>query len=631
MCRQILAADPGCADAWHMLGVIAYQIGENEAAIATFGRALALRPTNAEVHYNLGNAFKCAGRLGEAVACYRQALRLRPDYAEAHNNLANVLHEQGQTVDAIACYRRAIELKPTHAGAHFNLGNALRRINRLDDAATCYVRSLELNSLDAEVHHVLGRALMDMGRYDEATASFGRALELKPSCAEFHDSLGVALQRQGKNDAAVDCHRRAIELDPRNPDAHNNLGNALENQRNTIQAVTSYRAAIGLRPDFSVAHSNLGIALRELGEVGEAIGCLRRAAELNPDSAEILSNLATALWDGGFIDEAVDTFRRAMQLNPDLAAIRVNHAYLTLLRGDFQNGWREYEWRWKAGDVVARPFQQAKWEGEPLRGKTILLHAEQGLGDTIQFVRYAPLVKQLGGTVVCECQKPLLQLLGTVAGIDVLVGCGEELPSVDFQIPLLSLPGIFNTESETIPTNVPYLFADPELCDYWRKKLESIQGFRIGINWHGRAGRRESLRRDVPPACFTALANLPDVSLISLQQNVGRDELKQVGERVPIVNPGDDLDTAHGAFMDTAAIMMNVDLLVTSDTSVAHVAGALGVPVWVMLPFVPNWRWLLDRTDSPWYPTMRLFRQASPGDWDGVMTEVGGALENVLK
>jgi tetratricopeptide (TPR) repeat protein len=631
ICQRIVAADANSVDAWQMLGVIAYQAGDYDAAIANLRRALALKPNNADLYYNLGNALKGAGRLDEAVARYRQVLQLRPDYPEAHNNLGNVLHDQGHIGEAIACYRRAIELKPAHAGAHFNLGNALRRLNRLNDAAACYVRTLELNPLDADVHHILGRVLVDVGRYDEAIGSFNRALELKPNCAEFHDSLGLALQRLGKNDAAIGCHRRAIELDPSNSDAHNNLGNALENQQNTVEAVACYRTAIELKPDFSMAHSNLGIALRELGEVGEAIGCLRQAVELSPDSAQILSNLATALWDGGFIDEAIDCFRRAMQLNPELTAVRVNHAYLTLLTGDFQNGWREFEWRFTAGDIVARQFQQAQWKGQPLHGKTILLHAEQGLGDTIQFVRYGPLVKRLGGTVVVECQKPLVKLLATTAGIDRLIGCGDELPSFDFQIPLLSMPGIFRSELETIPANTPYLFTDPELCEYWRNRLSSVEGFRIGINWHGRAGRRESLRRDIPMTFFASLANLPGVSLISLQQNAGRDQWQQTMGSLPIVHPGDDFDTAHGAFMDTAAIMMNVDLVITSDTSVAHVAGALGVPVWVALPFMPNWRWLLDRTDNPWYPTMRLFRQSSPGDWEGVMAEVGNALKNVLQ
>jgi len=622
VCQQILAVEPSCVDALHVLGVIAYQTGKYDVAIASLGQALEVNPNNAEVYYNQGNALKCAGRLNEAVACYRQALNLKPDYAEAHNNLGNVLHEQGQAEDAVACYRRAIELKPEYAMAYFNLGNALRRLKKLDDAAACYVRSLELNPSDVEARINLGRVLSDQGRHEEAIGSFHQAIRLNPNCAEFHDNLGLAYQRQRNNEAAVACHRRAIELNGGNADAHNNLGNALENQGKTIEAIACYRAAIELKPDFADAHSNLGIALREVGKIDEAIGSLRRASVLDPTSAKILSNLALALQDGGHIEEASDGFRRALALDPDLAGVRVNLAYLTLLLGDQEKGWQEYEWRWKAGNLVERAFEQPRWQGQSLSGKTILLHAEQGLGDTIQFVRYAPLVKGLGGRVVFECQKPLLNLLTTAAGIDCLVGTGDELPSFDFHSPLLSLPGIFNTTLETIPNHVPYLFANTGLCVHWRARLKNVRGFRIGINWHGRAGRRESLQRDIPLTCFSSLANLPGISLISLQQGAGREELKQVGGQLPIVDPGDDVDTAHGAFMDTAAIMMNLDMVITSDTSVAHLAGALGVPVWVALPFVPNWRWLLDRADSPWYPTMRLFRQKKAGNWSGVFEEI---------
>jgi hypothetical protein len=316
---------------------------------------------------------------------------------------------------------------------------------------------------------------------------------------------------------------------------------------------------------------------------------------------------------------------------------------LLLLQGDFERGWPELEWRWKSGEIIERKFSQPRWKGEPLAGKTILLHSEQGLGDTIQFVRYAEVVKEGNpeATVVVECEQPLVNLLQSCRGIDRLVTEGEELPAFDVQAPLLSLPGILGTRVETIPARVPYLFADNRLVEEWNSKLaavgtaqatetSAVSGLRVGINWQGRAGKGEWRKRDVPVEYFARLAEIPGLRLIRLQKGGAESNVpcpkSNVGEIETAIFDLGDFDTQRGAFVDTAAIMMNLDLVITSDTSVAHLAGALGVPVWVALPFAPDWRWLLDRSDSPWYPTMRLFRQKSIGDWAGVFEEIRAAL-----
>jgi hypothetical protein len=324
-------------------------------------------------------------------------------------------------------------------------------------------------------------------------------------------------------------------------------------------------------------------------------------------------------------------------LKPDYADAHWNLSLLVLRFGDFEQGWVEHEWRWKIDQTQPREFSKPRWDGEALEGQTILLHAEQGFGDTIQFVRYAALVKERnpGAGVVVQCQKRLVNLLRTCRGIDRLVLEGGELPAFDVHAPLLSLPGILKTTLETIPADVPYLFADEGLVAKWKAKLDAVKGFRVGINWHGREGNVESRRRDVPLEFFEGLAQVPGVRLVSSQKGEAatRSEVggqgSELGEtdaaRPTIVDVGE-FDTDSGAFMDTSAIMMNLDLVITSDTSVAHLAGALGVPVWVALPFVPDWRWLLDRSDSPWYPTMRLFRQKRIGDWMGVFEEIRAAL-----
>ena len=343
----------------------------------------------------------------------------------------------------------------------------------------------------------------------------------------------------------------------------------------------------------------------------------RDTREVSSDPLARVPNLGLALYAQLKVDEAGECFRRALELKPGFAGAHGNLSHVMLLKGDFEQGWMEYEWRWESDQLLKREFREPRWMGEPLAGRTILLHAEQGLGDTFQFIRYAALLKGRGAKVIVECQRAMVKLLARCGAIDQVVATGDELPSFDVHSPLLSVPGIIGTTLENIPADVPYLFADPDLVDDWRERLKGLSGFRVGINWQGREGQGTFRLRDIPIECFAPIAQLPGVRLISLQKGEGRKELAGAG--FPIFDPGEDVDTAHGGFMDTAAIMKNLDLVITSDTSVPHLAGALGVPVWLALPFVPDWRWLLDRSDSPWYPTMRLFRQRRPGDWAGCL------------
>jgi tetratricopeptide (TPR) repeat protein len=586
--RQILAAAPHHADAWHLLGVIASQVGRHEVAVEYIRRAIGLEGRAAGFHVNLAGAYRALHRIPEAVACCRRALELAPDYAEAHNNLGILLAEQGKPDEAAACYRRALQLKPDHVEAHNNLGVALKDEGKLDQAVVCYRRALELKPDYAEAHYNLGAAFKDQGKLDEAVACFRRALELKPDYAEAHNNLGFALDDQGNPDEAAACCRRALEL----------------------------------KPDFTEAHVNLGNALKDQGKLDEAVACYRRVLELKPDFADARSNLGAALNQQGKLDEALACYRGVLELKPAYAEARWNQSLLLLLTGDFQRGWAEYEWRWKTEQRPRCDFSQPLWDGRPLEGKTILLHAEQGLGDAIQFVRYAPLVKQRGGTVIVECPRPLLTLLASCAGIDRLVGRGEELPAFDVQAPLLSLPGIFRTCLETMPADVPYLYADPRLIERWRLELGRSAGFKIGIAWRGSPTHKSDRARSIPLRCFEPLAGLPGVHFFSLQKGAGTEELQEARDRFPVTELGSRLED----FMDTAAVTSHLDLVIACDTAVAHLAGALGAAVWVAIPFVPDWRWLLNRNDSPWYPAMRLFRQDRRGDWQGVFRRIEAAL-----
>jgi tetratricopeptide (TPR) repeat protein len=451
-------------------------------------------------------------------------------------------------------------------------------------------------------------------------------LAFQPEDADTHNNLGTVLHRQGSINEAIASYRRAIELKQDHVGAQNNLGLLLADQGLFDESLECFQKALAAEPNSAVALTHVGHAWQQLGDSDQAIRYLRRALELDPDYQQAHNNLGVLLHEQGDFEVAAKSFERALELQPDSAAAHVNQSYLMLLKADFEQGWREFEWRWKYKPFTGRAPKRPAWSGSQIAGRTILLHAEQGFGDTIQFVRYAPLVKQLGANVIMHCPTKLLPLLRGCPGIDQLIGDDEPVPPYDEHASLLSLPHILKTNLNSIPANVPYLHADAKLVEDWRKRLAAVNGFRIGINWRGRGGQRDFRLRDMPLELFAGIADISSVSLISLQRGEGREQLMGSAERNRMLDLGEDVDDAAGAFMDTAAIMENLDMVISSDTAIAHLAGALGLLIWVGLPYVPNWRWLLNRADSPWYPTMRLFRQRSPGDWKGVFNEMKAAL-----
>lgn len=574
--------------------------------------------------------FHRAGQLQQAEQIYRQVIEVQPDHAPAYNQLGDVLIDQGKLDAAVACYGRALELKPDFAGAHNNLGNALKQQGKLDEAVACYRRALQLQPVSAVAHNNLGAALRNQGKLEDAIDCYRRAIALQPAFAEAHSNLGEVIHEQGALQQAADCYRRALELKPQWVAAAHGLGDVLKAQGRLDEAVACYRRALELQPASAVTLNGLGNALRELERTQEAIACYRRALEMQPTFAEAHHNWGLALKEAGELEPALACFRRALELRPDYAHAHTNHAMALLLAGDWRQGWPEYEWRWQCKGVAPRHFPQPLWDGSPLRGKTILIHAEQGIGDTFQFVRYVPLVEQSGATVLLECEKALLPLLGEL-GNHRLIGRRDPLPAFDTHAPLLSLPRIFQTTLDTVPVHIPYLHASPPLVEHWREKLREIRGYKIGINWESRPANGHWRLRDIPLRQFAGVAEIPGVRLISLQGGTARQQRAQECESFPVIDLGGDVDQAHGAFMDTAAILPHLELVITSDTALAHLAGAMGVPVWVALPFAPDWRWMLGRSDSPWYPTMRLFRQPTSRDWESVFDAIQAALRDRLQ
>jgi tetratricopeptide (TPR) repeat protein len=594
--RAILRENPGLFEGWYLLGTILSAVGRLDEAAASHREAIRLWPDFPEGHNSLGIALIRQGDRAAAEASFRRAVALRPGFAQALNNLGNVLKEQDRNADALACYEQAVRAKPDMAEAHNNLGNLLREQGRFQESAAACREAIRLKPAYPEAHNNLGGALAGLKKFAEAIPCYQEALRLLPEMPEALNNLGGALSELGRLEEAADCLRRSRRLQPGNLDAIKALANVLREMGQAEEAVALAREAVRLRPDDPGAHGCLGLTLGELGQHVEALACHEEALRLAPDRAET----------------------------------RRNRALVWLLLGDYERGWPEFEARWGTKELPHRNFPRPAWDGSPLKGRTILLHAEQGFGDTLQFIRYAPLVRERGGRVVVACQRPLRRVLEGCPGIDWLVVQGDPIPPFDVHAPLLSLPRLFGTTVATIPANVPYLAADPDLVERWRRELEPVEGFKIGITWGGSVAYRRDRMRSAPLARFAPLAELPGVQLVSLQKGPARDQIRQVASRWPLLDLGDRLDEVSGAFMDTAALIKNLDLVVTVDSAVAHLAGALAAPVWIATSFVPDWRRLLDREDDPWYPTARLFRQKRAGDWDEVFQRIAQALRPKL-
>jgi Flp pilus assembly protein TadD len=512
---------------------------------------------------------------------------------------------------------------------------------RQDDATG--TGSQTANSFIATVYFKQATALLDQGQYAEAEHYYREALRIWPDHSASLNNLGTAVWRQGRIQEAEGYHRRALDLNPGDHAVLNNLGNVLWEQGQLDEAVGLYRQAVQLRPDSPEALMNFGVNLGDLGECEEAIDYLRESLRLAPNSAECHLNLGNAIVRQGDLDTALSLYEQALCLQPEFPEARRNRSYIWLTRGDFRHGWPEYEWRLKCEKQRIMPVNSPRWTGEDLDGQSILLVAEQGLGDTLQFIRFGPAIKQRTARVELACPAPLMRLMARCAGVDHVVDWKSTLPDCDVHVPLLSLPAILGTTLASIPEE-PYLSVDAATVEQWRPivaramgrvvgrdvddDLTSAEVFKIGVAWQGNRGNTVDRARSFPLTHFAHIAQVPGVCLLSLQKGDGTEQLAELAGRFRVAEL---FDRENGEedrrdFLDTAAVMSQLDLIVTPDSSVAHLAGGLGVPVWIALPSAAEWRWLIDRDDSPWYPSMRLFRQSSAGDWAGVFQRMAQAL-----
>jgi tetratricopeptide (TPR) repeat protein len=568
------------------------------------------------------------GEYAEAERLCRTAVDAKADYFDALYLLGIIAGRMGKAQDASELLDRALSVNPDSADAHYNRGVALGELGRSEEALASYERAIALRRDFVDAYYNRGVVLAERGQLEEALASYDRAIALNPDSSKAHANRGIVLSRLHRPADALASYERAIVLRPDNANAHNYRGAALAALGRSGEALESYDRAIALKPDHAEAHANRGLLLSDLERHADALRAFERAIELAPAYAEAHYNRGNTLRDLHRHVEAADSFERALALQPDHASAHWNLADCRLLLGDFARGWQEYEWRWKLDRRAsgAREFVQPLWLGsQPLSGKTILLHSELGLGDTLLFCRYAREVAGLGARVVLEVQPPLVRLLAKLEGAAEVLPTGAALPAFDYHCPLMSLPLAFKTDLSSIPASVPYIRSDPVRVAGWRGNLGRKTKPRVGLVWSGSTRLRNDKRSMRLTDVLPLLSDRAE--WISLQKEVPEAESPLLRSQADLRHFGEELND----FADTAGLVELMDLIVTVDTSMANLAGAMGKAVWILIPFNPHdWRWMLDREDSAWYPTARLFRQPAPSDWAGVVARVSSELARWL-
>jgi tetratricopeptide (TPR) repeat protein len=635
VCSSVLQAEPFHFECLTLLGLISFRQGDQSAALASLDSAITASPAFAPAYSNSALVLLKLGRLSEALAKADCAFACAPDSPEVLRVHGKILAALSRHSEAVADYDRALALDCTSIGTHIDRAIALAELKRFDEASRGIELALRLDSRCLDALLCQGTILLDRGQPERALKSFEHTLTLKPNSSLAYYNRGNALHQLDRLPEALDSYERALALNPSFPEAHTNKGNVLLDLKMPSESLKAYDKALEINPNYIFAHLNRGCALRDLNHFDDALKSYDLALESDPRLAEAHYNRAGIMGARSCFEEAIQSYGTALECRPDFATARWARGAMLLLLGRFEEGWQDYEARWEdtRSSVMCgtRRFatSQPLWlGGNDLDGKTILLHGEQGLGDSIQFSRYATLVAELGAQVILEVPQPLVRLLATVKGVSQVVAHDEKLPPYDYQCPLMSLPLAFKTTLNTIPAPVPYLRPDAVKLGYWRELLGEKRHLRVGLVWAGSLNpgfpkywTRDS-QRNIPLLQLAPLAN-PGIHFFSLQKGEKAvselQQLRLMGWDGPDIQ---DFTCQLEDFGDTAACISQLDLVISVDTAVAHLAGALGKPVWILNRFDTCWRWLLDRADSPWYPTARLYRQISAGDWNPVVQQV---------
>lgn len=634
--RKAVEADPNFADAYLNLSRLLSRLDRYEEAEQCCRGGLAVAPGRAELHFNLGNALHVLDRPEEALECFRRAIELKPDVPEFHNNLGAALKQQQRWDEAAECFREAVRLDPGQHDARYNLAGILEQTGELDEALQELRRVAECRPDDSDVRLTLAKVLRHRERDDEAAEQFQEALRLGADGADAHFGLAHCRMAQGRHEEAVEQFRLGLELDPDDVPALIAAGSLFVGSERLDDAEECYRRALMIEPENAVACYNLGNVYKDLWRTDEALDHYERAIELDPALAEAHINRGVVLKSLGRLKEAVECYSRALEVRPGDAEARFHRALAKLMQGDFAAGWDEYESRWEY-EAVPRNLPLSVWDGEPLGEQTLLVYGEQGIGDEIMFASCLP--DLLGNTAACvfECDERLVPLFARSFPLAVVVprpldARDDEIPACGLQIAVGSLPRLLRRTADDFPVRRRYLAADPQLVRRWQRRLsEAGDGLKVGISWRGGGKPAIRKRRSTDLEQWKPLFSLPGVQFVNLQYGDCDEELSAARERLDVeihhwddANPLKDLD-------GFAAQIAALDLVISIDNSTVHMAGALGVPVWVLLPFAPNWRWMLDRDDSLWYRTVRLFRQDEPQKWDAVFDRLARELRDLAQ
>jgi len=546
---------------------------------------------------------------------------------------AKELKKDGKCHEAVTYYQKALRYNPKSFQAHFELGSLLYSLSEFDDAIAHFHKAIDLHPNFAPLYFNISLCHMQKKDVDETIQYLKKAVQIDPSYKKAYNQLGAILHKHKRDDEAVIYLTKAYEDNPESFDIVLLLGRSLRNLDRLEQAIPYFRKALEKKPESNVTILELANTLNMLGQNAESLKLYQKALEINPNMVSVKYNIAYTMKKMGYVQESLKMYREVLAEKPDYAQAHFSMGLAYLLLGDWTKGWEEYEWRWESYNEKKTKFDQPIWDGSNPCGKRVLLCAEQGLGDTFQFIRYGKILKNMGATVIAQTQRPLTTLLKLCPYIDEVYGRGETLPDFDCYAHLLSMPLICKTRVDTVPNTIPYLCAKPELVQHWRDKL-SKDTFNIGICWQGNQKyRTQALRHAVSAKSmhaklFKPIADIPGVKLYCLQKVNGEEQLDEIDFEIHTF--GEDFDKTHGRFMDTAAIIKNLDLVITVDTSICHLSAALGTPVWTMLPNPADWRWMLKTDKTPWYPNMKLFRQKEFGSWEALIEQIVLELYNVL-
>jgi tetratricopeptide (TPR) repeat protein len=657
---QVLRGDPRNPDALYLIGTAAFQQRRFADAAQHLGKAIAVTPQRAAAQNLLGLALSQLGRLQDALASFDRALALEPGSIDFLSNRANALNMLRRFQESTAAYDRILAVKPDHDTALFNRSLALHELGRHDEALASIDRAIALQRGDAMVHVQRGDILRALSRVDEAITAYERAIAMQPMLTEAHVGRAIALNSAGRRIAALASCDRALQANPASAEAYAARAGILMQSFDAAEdALVFYDRALNQAPGFHIAHSERGVALQRLGRLPEALVSVQRALEIDPNYARGYLNRAIVLDGMGRTDDAFADCQRALAIEPELAGaftrratmqLRLGrieearadyeHAFsldpndfdaafdlatVQLLMGEWSTGWPLYERRSLRNELhYEELLSQPRWTGEPPDGRPLILLTDQGLGDAIQSVRYVPMVAERGHQVSIVTAPVLAPLLRSACGAQAVATTLAEITRAQPAFrwaPMMSMPAVFSAATEPIPATVPYLVPDARRVAEWSERL-GRSGFKIGIAWQGNPRTPNDKGRSIALSEFEPLADIPDVRLISVQKRDGIEQIGKVRFGGQIETPLDPNAVDGDALVETAAVMMNLDLFVTSDAMVAHLAGALGCRTFVALRRIPDWRWMLDRSDSPWYPTMRLFRQTTEGNWREVFREM---------